>query len=290
MNPVKLPRSFNYVGAFLSFRCPYRCSYCITRMPDNPRMPSTETPGESWIRFFDRLENRDVPISLQGGEPGKHPDFIEIVRETSKRHFVDILTSLEFDLMEFVNEIDPEFINRDAPYAPIRVSYHPEQFTLEHILQRVLYLKNAGFKVGLYGVLHPAQIQKMRRAESICADLGIDFRTKPFLGVYRGKLYGEYAYPDACGSKEQRHCECAPSELLIAPNGSIYPCHHHLYGRFEATGHIDDANLHLSGDFRPCSRFGNCNPCDVKIKNNRFQRFGHVSVSIRAIQKARMVA
>jgi hypothetical protein len=29
-----------------------------------------------------------------------------------------------------------------------------------------------------------------------------------------------------------------------------------------------------------CYNFGDCNPCDVKIKTNRFQEYGHTSVEI----------
>ena len=31
---------------------------------------------------------------------------------------------------------------------------------------------------------------------------------------------------------------------------------------------------------RPCDVYGHCNPCDIKVKTNRFQEFGHTSVQI----------
>jgi hypothetical protein len=197
---------------------------------------------------------------------------------------VDILTNLAFDLREFCREINPWFMNRKAPYAPIRVSYHPEQFTLQDIIKKVRYLMDAGFRVGLYGILHPDQTTAMEHAQAVCSDLGIDFRTKPFLGWHEGRLYGEYAYPDACNGRNNRYCECATSELLAAPDGSIHRCHYFLYNRRPHPAHINDANLVLEDNYVPCSFFGQCNPCDIKVKNNRFQQFGHVATRIRNIR------
>jgi len=33
-------------------------------------------------------------------------------------------------------------------------------------------------------------------------------------------------------------------------------------------------------EYRECYFYGDCNPCDVKIKTNRFQQYGHTSVDI----------
>jgi hypothetical protein len=278
---VNLPSSFNYVGAFLTFRCPYHCSYCINRFGGGARLSGPERPGEEWIRFFSRLDAHGLPVTLQGGEPGMHPDFIQIVNETLNRHPVDILSTLEFDLRAFIEAVDPKRLNREAPYAPIRVSYHPEQFSLVHILDRVLMLQRAGFRIGLYAVEHPRNHAQIEHARIVCAGLGVDFRTKPFLGWHEGRLQGSLAYPDACSLPFPRKCMCAPSELLVGPDGFMYHCHHHLYHKVNPSGHISNPPVAMSDDFAPCSWFGNCNPCDVKVKNNRFQSFGHVSVRIR---------
>jgi len=279
--PLSLPPGYNYIGVFLTLRCPYRCSYCINGFGEIQRRSAGEISGREWIGFFNRLDTRDIPITLQGGEPGVHPDFVEIVRETAKTHFVDILTTLAFDLRRFVRHIEPAMLNREAPYAPIRVSYHPQQFSLSSLVEKAGFLQKEGFRVGIYGVLHPSQVGEMEHAQSVCADLGFDFRTKPFLGFHNGRLYGEYAYPDACAMQGTQTRECAPSELLLAPDGAIYPCHHHLHNRVNPSGHIGDRSFAIPDGYKTCHYYGRCNPCDVKIKNNRFQQFGHVSARIR---------
>ena len=38
-------------------------------------------------------------------------------------------------------------------------------------------------------------------------------------------------------------------------------------------------------EYRDCYVYGDCNPCDVKVKTNRFQQFGHTSVDIIDIRE-----
>ncbi|MDD4735782.1 MAG: radical SAM protein [Kiritimatiellae bacterium] len=280
---VTIPESFNYIGIFLTFRCPYHCSYCINQYGSGIHLDYPEISGTDWVNFFRRLPVNDIPVTLQGGEPGLHPNFFSIVRDTLEFHAVDILTNLAFDLDRFIGEIDPARINRPAPYAPVRVSYHPEQFSLPVITKKILRLMNAGFRIGLYGVTHPDQLILMEEAEKTCKTLGIDFRLKPFLGRHHGELHGRYTHPDACDGKPPRACECATSELLAAPDGSIHRCHTFCYRHLQPIASIYDPQIALTDDFIPCNLFGQCNPCDIKVKNNRFQQFGHVATRIQNI-------
>jgi hypothetical protein len=280
--PIEVPESFNYIGCFITFACPYGCSYCINRFGGMSGLRQRILPGRVWSSFFRRLKT-SIPITLQGGEPGSHPDFIQIVKETLDFHSVDILSNLTFDLDAFIGEIDPEKMNREAPYAPIRASYHPEQFDLEVIVHRLLKLQGAGFRVGLYGVNHPDQVEKNLEAKKVCDKLGIDFRYKPFLGWYEGRLHGDYFMPQAVGGKVIGSADCAPSEVLISPHGELHRCHHYLYSGGKALGHIEDEQIRLSDNYMPCNQLGMCNPCDLKVKNNRFQQFGHVTIRIKNV-------
>ena len=116
----------------------------------------------------------------------------------------------------------------------------------------------------------------------MCMGKGIDFRLKEFLGWHDGKLYGSYRYEDACkGIASDKNHLCKTSELLIAPDGNIFNCHAHLYKSNNSIGNID--NFVLKEVYRPCEEYGTCNPCDVKVKTNRFQEYGHTSVDIKEI-------
>ena len=74
---------------------------------------------------------------------------------------------------------------------------------------------------------------------------------------------------------------CKTSELLIDPFGEVYRCHHDLYNQLNTVGSILDPEFEIKDIFRSCQYYGNCNPCDVKIKNNFQQVFGHTSVEIQ---------
>jgi hypothetical protein len=65
--------------------------------------------------------------------------------------------------------------------------------------------------------------------------------------------------------------------------GSIYRCHSDLYEGRAPVGNILDPAFQIQEVFRLCDYFGHCNPCDVKLKTNRFQQFGHTSVEIKEL-------
>ena len=67
----------------------------------------------------------------------------------------------------------------------------------------------------------------------------------------------------------------------MGPNGGVYRCHSDLYEQRPPIGSIIDPEFQIDDHFRPCEVYGHCNPCDIKVKTNRFQVFGHTSVEIK---------
>lgn len=281
MKPIVIPRRYNYIGAFLTFTCRYRCSYCINRFEEN-LIRRKNRSGKDWVKGLNRLVSPpDLPVTLQGGEPSCHPDFIYIINHLKPELNVDILTNVDFDVKKFMARVPPERLKRNAPYASIRVSYHPEVMKLEETIEKVLKMLNKGYSIGIWGVIHPKQKDAILKAQEKCKNLGIDFRTKEFLGEYKGKLYGRYKYKRASSKKLKKTVKCRTTELLIDSRGKIYRCHYDLYKGINPIGYLLDPNFQIKDRFRECSNFGHCNPCDVKIKTNRFQVCGHTSVEIK---------
>lgn len=277
---VQLPERYNYVGVFLTFACNYRCDYCINWQMDARRM-SEHMSAQQWADALNRLRLHDgLPISLQGGEPTVHREFYDIIDRLDPSLPVDLLTNLQFDVDEFMRRVPPERIKRDAPYASIRASYHPQVMSLPETIEKTLTLLRNGYSIGLFGVLHPEQKGAILRAQQQCRQAGIDFRTKEFLGTYRGRLYGTYRYPQGLDGDHPQTVWCRASELLVDPAGYVYRCHHDLYRGRNAVAHILDEDLKPADCYRICHQFGRCNPCDLKLKNNRFQQFGHCSVEV----------
>lgn len=281
MREIRIPEHYNYIAAFLTLACNLRCSFCINRFGGDPAPSGRKLTGEEWIRGLNRIVSRpDLPVTLQGGEPSLHPDFIEIVNGVRPELNIDILTNLAFDVEDFARRVPPERLRRDAPYASIRVSYHPETMDLEPLLERVLFLQHRGFSIGVWGVLHPSQEEAIWAAAERSGSLGIDFRTKEFLGVHEGSFFGTIRYQGACSGSKHIRVLCRTTELLVGPSGNVHRCHSDLYAGREPVGSIVDPAFAIDPKFRTCDAFGECNPCDVKVKTNRLQEFGHTSVEI----------
>lgn len=279
MPPIKIPEQYNYIGVFLTLACNYKCSYCINSH-GSLKVERKNLNGKDWVRALNRIEG-SLPVTLQGGEPSLHPDFYFIINNLKPGLNIDLLTNLQFDIDEFSRRISPDRIKRDAPYASIRVSYHPKAMDLDKTLSDVRTLLDRGYNVGIWAVLYPPEHDHILEAKKTAQNMGIDFRTKEFLGIYNGKLYGTYAYESACNCRGLSECECKTTELLIAPDGHVYQCHSHLYDSYKPVGNILDASFNIEYVFRRCDHFGKCNPCDIKVKTNRFQEYGHTSVLIK---------
>jgi len=282
LTSIAVPQSCNYIGVFLTLDCNLSCSYCINRLGEFS-VGRHLLSGAEWAEGLNRIVSRpDLPLTLQGGEPTLHPDFFAVIAGIRHGLNIDLLTNLATDLDFFMMHIPPERIKRTAPYASIRVSYHPETMSIDSLAAGVKRLLTAGYSVGVWAVLHPEWEDEIILAQKYCLAEGIDFRTKEFLGIHNGRMYGRLSYPDACDGVLHPEVACRTTELLIDPAGDIYRCHADLYaGRFPV-GNILEPALLIDTGFRRCSSFGRCNPCDVKLKTDRFQQFGHTSVEIRS--------
>lgn len=284
LTPITLPSSFNYIAVFLTFSCQLRCTYCINHHGGN-LVKDRRMSGEDWIKGLNRLNTRsDLPITIQGGEPSVHKDFLNIIGGVRNDIPIDILTNLEMPL-EFWRQIPPKRLQRSSKYASIRVSYHHGQSNFEELTSRVRTLSQEGYHIGIWEVDNPDYHNEVIVRQQQAHSMGIDYRLKEFLGPHGGKTYGTFRYPGAVNDRNIRMCDCRTSELLIAPDGQIFRCHSDLYANRLPIGHILDTNPPNLGAWKSCSVYGKCNSCDIKLKTNRFQEFGHSSVEIENISE-----
>ena len=274
---------YTYIAAFLTLACNYKCPYCINRMGSFKHRKSMS--GDDWIRALSRIDtSTNLPITLQGGEPTLHPDFYRIVR-TLYLHgkYMDILTNFNIDYTKWLSEIPTRAFSRPSKYPGIRVSYHPGQSSILGLFLACYRASRVGYSIGIWAVDHPAHRNRVRILQAIATSLGLEFRKKEFLGWYDHAFYGEYKYEDAVSQKDTKCVECKSNELLIAPDGVLHRCHADLYANRNPIGHILDATLPKIGVYRPCTYYGQCNACDIKLKTDRFQRGGFCSVEIRSL-------
>ena len=104
LTPEVLPARFNYVGVFLTLDCNKSCFYCINTVGKSRVRPWKGTfglTGAQWIEGLNRLRlPDDLPVTLQGGEPSLHPEFLEIILGLRDDLHIDILTNLSFDVQQ----------------------------------------------------------------------------------------------------------------------------------------------------------------------------------------------
>jgi len=284
---IKLKDHHNYVAFFLSLGCNLNCTYCINLHNSGSRYKQAkrkELSYKDWIEAGNKLELRDdLPLSLQGGEPTLLNGFNTFTREVKPEIKMDLLTNMMFDVDKFIKEVPVERFTRDAPYASIRVSYHPGQNDIEDLIYKTQKMEDAGFRVGLFGIELPDSTlnKHIFEVKERCLNLGIDFRTKEFLGEFEGQLYGTFKYDGSVLGEKLKYCKCKTTELLVDPNGYVYKCHSDLYnGRDPYANILDDFSTDMIDIYRDCNYYGDCNPCDVKVKTDRFQQSGHTSVDI----------
>lgn len=292
MNAIILKEHHNYIAFFLTLACNLTCRYCINMHEVTSRpgqMKRNHLSAEEWIQAANRLVLRDdLPLTLQGGEPTLHRGFYRLVNEVKPEIKMDLMTNLMFDVDDFIRNVPVWRFTREAPYAAIRVSYHPGQNDIDDLIAKTLTLQRAGFRIGLYGIEHPDKdmAENIIEAQDRCTKLGLDFRLKEFLGEYNGIVYGTFRYDGCVSGQVTKKCECRTTEIIVDPAGFMYKCHADLYAGRNPIGHIldDDFTSEKIDEFRPCDCYGTCNPCDVKVKTNRYQLFGHTSVEIRNIR------
>ncbi|MDD5287337.1 MAG: radical SAM protein, partial [Desulfuromonadaceae bacterium] len=281
----------NYIAFFLTLACNLSCPYCINLHDGVLRSSQgrrAQMNPEEWIAAANRLVLRnDLPLTLQGGEPTLYKGFFRLVNEVKPEIKMDLLTNLTFNVDKFIRNVPVERFTREAPYAAIRVSYHPGQNDIEDLIAKTYKLQEAGFRIGLYGIDHPDKETRehILKTQAHCLALGLDFRLKEFLGEHAGTMYGTFKYEGCFNGEELKECECRTTEIIADPAGNVFKCHSDLYNGRDPIAHIldEDFNEDSIETFRKCHFFGECNPCDVKVTTNRFQVFGHTSVEIRNI-------
>lgn len=290
---LEMPENYSYLVAFPTMKCNFGCSYCLNTFDDNfNRTKFKECGGEDWINGLNRIKSRKgVPITFSGGEPLMHPDFTKIVNGLNPDLEIDILTNLcwQRGLEKFIAEVSPERLKRESKYPPIRASYHPEQTgDGKKLLQNIKIMKDAGFDVGIVSVLYPSpkNLDAVIAMQYQCANEGIFFRAKNFTGTFGELVYGDYSkYPGAAFSEKRENCLCKISQLIIGSNTDVYKCHRDLYKEENPLGNLLDPDFRIKDEFRECNNYGECHPCDVQLKTDYKQEFGHTSVEIIKDQK-----
>jgi sulfatase maturation enzyme AslB (radical SAM superfamily) len=291
MNPIIVPKTYDYIGVYLTNKCHLDCFYCITKHNNSgfKEHKIKELTPKQWIEGLNRLQiESDIPVTLQGGEPFMYKGVWKILDEC--RHKIDIMTALPplVTREKFLELQDLDWNKRKAPYPTIRVSYHPRQNDWKDLINRIAELQDI-LSIGLYYLDPP--INSHEQIEEFWAYArehgNIFIRAKEYLG-YEGKgknrFKGYYLYKDAVmGKRFGVTTYCKNTVIPIAPDGNIYKCHSDLYFNRQGLklGNIMDKDFDLPRKHMKCTNYGLCSACDTKIKTNHHEKGGYTSVHIQ---------
>ncbi|MDD4953667.1 MAG: hypothetical protein PHG40_02035 [Candidatus Omnitrophica bacterium] len=301
----------SYYGVFLTMACSFSCEYCVQKisLPQQPVASYPIIPGEDWVEALNSISGRarrkflrptkKKKLSITGGEPTLHPDFVYILNHLDKDWRITVTS----------NFISP-FFQKDAPGLKqikrkrglkFNASFHFLYTTLDKFIENVQKVKKAGLLVHtLFIVAHPAYMDKIQQCRDALLEVHPNVKLQRFLGYSQGRLYpaqegydieyqqrdGIYNYKDYQAGFNQQNKQdiyCRMNKVLFAPNGDIYNCHYKLYtGHKEKLGNLFRKGLHIAlpADYFLCHDYGFCNPCDSE--GHSFRRLDGSEFNISA--------
>jgi radical SAM protein with 4Fe4S-binding SPASM domain len=278
---IPISPEVNYIELYFTLKCNLSCHYCINEHSTVKRHRE-ELPVDRLIKAIERLDFSKHILTIGGGEPTVRKDFYDFVNNLPSRVSIDLLSNLQFDVEEFVNRVDRSRFStgKTGAYKSIRISYHPSTMNPHALIEKAKYLQDNGFSIGIFGINHPGNTEANIEMSEIAREKQIYFFIKDFLGEFYGTKFGFYKYPDSVGQETLKSCKCRTHEMLIDPAGNVFKCHRDLYINEFLVGNITDESFVPEFTFRECSKYGDCNPCDVKVKTNRFLQMGKCAVDI----------
>lgn len=256
--------------------CNYRCSYCTQRFVDDRGQWAHDLPR--FIAAFAALPG-DWEIKLSGGEPFRHPDFLDAVAQlAAARRRVSVVTNFSAPLDELVAFADA---TRTRP-GLISASLHPEYTDPDDFLAKVLALqpRHAG-RVVVTCVATRDNLPRLPVLRDRFTAAGVPFRVQPEkqdrdviayddsereqliqLGGHNGT--GEIA-PSFAGEP----CWAGARYFIVDHTGEAYRCYPARRLRRERLGNLLDGSFRLRTEAEPC-RYAYCN-CTVPQQRGMVQ-------------------
>jgi MoaA/NifB/PqqE/SkfB family radical SAM enzyme len=247
--------------------CNYRCSYCTQRFVDDRGQWASDLPR--FIAAFAALAG-DWEIKLSGGEPFRHPDFIETVQALAGvRRRVSVVTNFASPLAELCAFVDA---TRDRP-GLLSASLHLEYAEPDAFLDKALAVQAHGGRVVTTCVATRANLPRLEALRDQFAAAGITFRIQPekqdrdvieYDAAERDQLVqlgGHNGTGEIAPSFAGQPCWAGARYFIADHRGEAYRCYPARRHRREYLGNLLDGTFRLRQDAEPC-RYSYCN-CTV---------------------------
>jgi len=246
-------------------QCNFSCAYCSNYETVNKvTPPKVYSPAE--IASFFEQTGKQWLILITGGEPFLYPDFVDVCKELSKHHFLQITTNLSSsELYRFGDIIPPDKVFNIS--ASFHHYYRKEENEKKEFIKKCHYLLARNFRLIANLVAYPPLVDTIENDIATLKSEGIDSMLFGYRGIYQGKQY-PYAYSPhelelikkyAIDETELKiatnslnyygqYCEAGSKYFSMLENGDIGRC----FTLNKKLGNIFDGSFKLSDKLRPC--------------------------------------
>jgi MoaA/NifB/PqqE/SkfB family radical SAM enzyme len=167
--------------------CNYRCDYCFFSADTlGEKLRIFATPQE-WRSAFDAT-GKVWLLHLTGGEPSVYPDFFELCRILTERHYISINSNLTGSpLTEFAQHIDPSrvsFIN-----AGLHLQERESRSGYPKFLRNAELLRCKGFPILVSLVATPMALARFEEAVALLQPIGLFPIPKLLRGSFERRRY-----------------------------------------------------------------------------------------------------
>ena len=294
---IKLPNNYHnlicYWAQMLTFRCNAKCPYCILdrRGKHIPRL--NELSGSEILNFWNSVEHRTGQmLSLIGGEPTLHKDFLEIVNNLEE-YSITMTTNCKNSFID-QKQYNKVKLKKGSTFR-INTTFHPHFISPERYIEVVKELRKTGYFIDQTSyVLYPEYPEEYKKMIDQISE-EIEIYDSPYMGFwddqcgfsaephpennqpdenYQGKsdpaklcnIVDYNVYRRLCGQSKSRRVLCWQpyNSLIVDPEGWSYSCHYKLYYAKEPICRITDFRPVNKDDIK-CNWNGFCNWCDHGI-------------------------
>ena len=232
----------------LTFACGWRCGFCY-----NPRHYDLRGLDlHEWSRVLEGLRSLGtLSVTLTGGDPLAHPDFLAIARDARKRGLlVKVLTNgslvtprLARELREIRVQAVELSLHGARPETHDRTTARPGSF--RQVWEAVGFLQAAGIRVVLKTVLTSENAGDLEAMADAACERGIPYVVDPMMSPRDDGDLGPLAFSASAEDMERLFSRLADKGLLrrrrrrvvgdlncgvgwsgvaVDPEGNVFPC------------------------------------------------------------------
>jgi MoaA/NifB/PqqE/SkfB family radical SAM enzyme len=248
--------------------CNYRCSYCTQRFVDDRGQWARDLP--KFVAAFAKLPG-DWEIKLSGGEPFRHPDFLDCVRGlAAANRRVSVVTNFSADDAELAAFADATRARAGLVSASLHLEYaDPEQF----LAKLAAFSSRHAGRVVATCVATRENLPKLAELRARFASAGQTLRVQPekqdrdvidYDDAERDQLVQLGGHNDTgtvAPSFAGRACWAGARYFVADHRGEAYRCYPSRRYKREYLGNLLDGSFRLRSAAEPC-RYAYCN-CTV---------------------------